>query len=487
MNIWFRVVTGRRACSTIFALSTGKGPSAIAIIRISGPKSRYVLTKMTNCKNPLDRQLYPTGIRHPVSNDMLDRGMAVWLKGPATFTGEDSCELHVHGSSAVIKDVCAALHEMDGLTPAAPGEFTKRAFLNGKMDLTMVEGLKNLLHAETSVQRKLALRVASGSLNNLISQWREVLVKSVAHLEACINFAEEDRKIDSGILERVRIQVLGLYNDIAKHLKDSHLSERVQEGVRIALLGKPNVGKSSLLNAIIQRDAAIVSPIPGTTRDSIAVGLDIHGQAAVITDTAGIRETEEIVEVEGVKRSVQISQNAHILLLVVDAKECKTSDLLRQDVSELLSVVPGLHEQLARGKMDAVVVRNKCDLLHKGDLFCSDIVSLDNIQQNIRMIDTSCLSGTGLDNLKGYLREIIDSVHERFDDHSTTALLNQRHRRTLAVVLEDLSRCLQDLDNDVVLAAHRLGTAIRNIAQVTGLITTEDVLDEVFSEFCIGK
>ncbi|KHJ47451.1 hypothetical protein D918_02311 [Trichuris suis] len=194
------------------------------------------------------------------------------------------------------------------------------------------------------------------------------------------------------------------------HLKDDMVSERIRDGVRIALLGKPNVGKSSLLNAITQREAAIVSPFPGTTRDSIAVSLDIDGYAAVITDTAGIRETQEFVEMEGVNRSLQTSKNAHILLLVVDAKECKTSDLLKQRVSELLSAVPGLQEQMSQGNMDAVVVRNKCDLLRNDNLFCPDIVSLDNMHQDIRMIDTSCLSGTGVDNLKGYLREIIDSV-----------------------------------------------------------------------------
>ncbi|KFD58248.1 hypothetical protein M514_01011 [Trichuris suis] len=483
----FATKSVRHSCSTIFALSSGKVPSAIAVIRVSGPKSRYVLTAMTNCRNPLNRRLYLTDIRHPVSKDLLDRGMAVYLKGPATFTGEDSCELHVHGSQAVIKDICAALCQIEELTPAEPGQFTKRAFLNGKMDLTMVEGLRDLLHAETSEQRKLALRSVTGSLNVLLSEWREILVKSVAHLEACIDFGEEDRRIDANTLEGVRCRLVGLRNDIAMHLKDDMVSERIRDGVRIALLGKPNVGKSSLLNAITQREAAIVSPFPGTTRDSIAVSLDIDGYAAVITDTAGIRETQEFVEMEGVNRSLQTSKNAHILLLVVDAKECKTSDLLKQRVSELLSAVPGLQEQMSQGNMDAVVVRNKCDLLRNDNLFCPDIVSLDNMHQDIRMIDTSCLSGTGVDNLKGYLREIIDSVHERVTNHSTSILLNQRHRSTLAIILESLTLCLQNFDTDVVLAAHRLRAAIHDMGKITGQITTETILDRIFSEFCIGK
>ncbi|XP_076444183.1 5-taurinomethyluridine-[tRNA] synthase subunit GTPB3, mitochondrial-like [Babylonia areolata] len=304
---------------TIFALSSGHGRCGVAVIRVSGPSCSEALRRLCGQQTlPSARQAVLKRLRDPSTGEMIDRGLVLWFPGPGSFTGEDCAEFHVHGGTAVVSAMLEVLGSLPGLQPAEPGDFTKRAFMNGKMDLTEVEGLGDLIHAETSAQRRQALRQMEGHLGNLYSDWRTRILKCLANVEAFIDFSE-DENIEEDALDSATAEIEKLCEELENHLSDNRRGERLRDGVHVAIIGEPNVGKSSLLNALCQRPAAIVSPMAGTTRDVVETAINLAGYPVLLSDTAGLRDTEDAVEQEGVRRALLRASQADLKVLVLDA------------------------------------------------------------------------------------------------------------------------------------------------------------------------
>src|ERR1700690_592912 len=304
---------------TIFALSSGRGPAAIAVVRISGSRAGDALKALSG-KIPVPRQAGLVCIRDPRTQDIIDEALSLWFPAPHSETGEDVAELQLHGGRAVIAAVLAALSRIEGLKPAEAGEFTRRAFENGKLDLTAVEGLADLVAAETEGQRRQAFRQMKGALGGRAEAWRAQLIKALALIEAAIDFSDE-ADVPKDLIQPALALALALEAEIAAALKDGGRGERLREGFVVAIAGPPNAGKSTLLNRIAKREAAIVSPFAGTTRDVIEVHLDLLGWPVTLLDTAGIRDTEDPVELEGVRRARERAAAADLVLWVVDARE----------------------------------------------------------------------------------------------------------------------------------------------------------------------
>nr|XP_033477145.1 tRNA modification GTPase GTPBP3, mitochondrial isoform X4 [Epinephelus lanceolatus] len=348
---------------TIFALSSGHGRCGVAVIRASGPASATAL----RCMAGLTRSLPPPrtallrSITDPQTKEVLDRGLVLWFPAPHSFTGEDSVEFHIHGGPAVITAVLQALGSVPGMRPAEAGEFTRRAFQAGKLGLTEVEGLGDLIHAETEAQRRQALRQMSGELGRLYQDWSHRLKRCLAHVEAFIDFSE-DELIEDGVLNQVDRSVCDLQAEMESHLKDERRGERLRSGVQVVIAGATNAGKSSLLNTLCQRPAAIVSPIAGTTRDIVETALDIGGFPVLLSDTAGLRESPDVVEREGVRRARERVQQADLTLVVVDSSQLPSDAQKAADFLQwyLRSVLP-TEEQPETDRF--LLVLNKTDLL----------------------------------------------------------------------------------------------------------------------------
>lgn len=389
------------------------------------------------------------------TGEILDDGLALWFPAPASVTGEDVVELHVHGGRAVVGSILDALSAMRGLRIAEPGEFSRRAFYNGKLDLTAAEGLADLIGAETAAQQRLALRQMRGELGALYEGWRAALIRELAHLEAVIDFADED--IPGDVEHGARAGIARLTGEIARHLADGARGERVRDGVRVAIIGPPNAGKSSLLNLLARRDAAIVADAPGTTRDVIEVHLDLGGYPVVVADTAGLRRTGDAVEAEGVRRAQAVAQAADLKLAVFDGAHW-----------------PGADEFTA-GTVDAdtVVVVNKADLGRVGD---SEEV------RGVPALPVSALTGL---NIAALLTTLQREVERRWGMGAAPVLTRARHRQALVACLEALRRAGAGGESEVVAEEVRL--AVRALGRITGRVDVEEILDVVFSEFCIGK
>ncbi|KAK7116756.1 tRNA modification GTPase GTPBP3, mitochondrial-like [Littorina saxatilis] len=307
------------SASTIFALSSGHGRCGVAVIRVSGPSCKEAVQSLCRQKTlPAARQAVLKRLFDPVSREMIDKGLVLWFPGPSSFTGEDCAEFHVHGGSAVVSAMLETLGTLPGLRPAEPGDFTRRAFLSGKMDLTEVEGLGDLIHAETSAQRRQAVRQMEGDLGNVYAAWRRRILKCLADVEAFIDFSE-DENIEEDTLVRAKAEIERVCEELQNHLSDNRQGERLRDGVHVAIIGEPNVGKSSLLNALCQRPAAIVSPMAGTTRDVVETAINLGGFPVLLSDTAGLRETSDFVEKEGVRRALDRASKADLKVLVLDA------------------------------------------------------------------------------------------------------------------------------------------------------------------------
>ncbi|XP_074384956.1 5-taurinomethyluridine-[tRNA] synthase subunit GTPB3, mitochondrial isoform X2 [Zonotrichia albicollis] len=348
----------RRTGDTIFALSSAPGRCGVAVIRASGPGSGAALRSLTGTPEPPPRVMALRRIRDPQTAESLDRGLVVWFPGPHSFTGEDCAELHVHGGPAVVSGVLRALGRLPGLRPAEPGEFTRRAFAHGKLDLTAAEGLRDLIGAETEAQRRQALRQMEGDLGRLYQRWSHALTQALAHLEAYIDFSEDDN-VEEEVLTQVRDTVRALLQELRGHLRDGRRGELLREGVRAVIAGPPNVGKSSLLNLLCRRPAAIVSPTAGTTRDVLEVALDIGGYPLVLSDTAGLRQATDPVEREGVTRARDRLCQADLVLAVLDATSVSPTPVALGAALAALEPPPGT---------PCVLVLNKADLLgvHRG-------------------------------------------------------------------------------------------------------------------------
>ena len=439
---------------TVYAPATAPGRAGIAVIRISGPGAAGALSALAG-KAPPPRRAVRARFRDPRSGEALDDGLALFFAAPASFTGEDVAELHIHGGRATVDAVCGSLRAL-GLRLAEPGEFARRAFHAGKLDLAEIEGLADLVNAETEAQRRQALRQYSGALSALVEGWRERLVRALAHLEAAIDFIEED--IPDDLLPQAKAALAALAAEIETHLADGRTGERLRDGVEIAVIGPPNAGKSSLVNALARREAAIVAETAGTTRDVIELRLDLGGLPVTVADTAGLREAADAVEREGVRRALARAESADLRIVMLDAAAGPPGATVAAQIDGA-----------------ALVVLNKADLVAPGAL-------------PARVADRPALAlslKTG-DGLRDLLAEIERRVRALVDAGAGAAPLTRaRHREAL----EDCAAALRRARaaGAVELVAEDARLAARALGRITGRVDVEDLLDVVFAEFCIGK
>lgn len=447
---------------TIFAPASGRGPAGIAVIRVSGPAAGTALARLTGLATPAPRRASRARIRDP-RGETIDIGLALWFPGPASFTGEDVAELHVHGGRAVVAAVLAALAAVEGLRPAEAGEFTRRAFANDKLDLTAAEAIADLVAAETEAQRRQALRQMQGDLGRLYDGWRARLIRLLAHQEAAIDFSDED--LPEGVEDAVRVDVAALAAELARHLADDRRGERLREGIRIAIVGPPNAGKSSLLNVLARRDAAIVAATPGTTRDVIEVHLDLAGYPVLLADTAGLREATEAVESEGVRRSLRAAQEADLKLAVFDGALWPEID----------AATAALIDD------NSIVVINKNDIAR-----LPEPLATPERMNGRGAIPISALTGAGLDAL---LAGIEAEVARRWGAGGGVALTRVRHRQALERCAACLARIAPDGGETATAEtiAEDLRLAARELGRITGRVDVEEILDVIFRDFCIGK
>ncbi len=443
--------------ATIFALSSGKGRAGVAVIRVSGPRAGAVAHALSGEAPPPPRHAALRVLRDPEdASRILDHALVLYFPGPASFTGEDVLELHVHGGRAVIDAVVAALAGLPGLRPAEPGAFTRRAFGNGKLDLTAAEGLGDLVAAETEAQRRQALRQMSGALGALCEGWRERLLTALAAIEAEIDFPDEE--VPEAMVARVAPEIARVRDEIAAHLDDAHRGERLRAGASVVILGPPNVGKSSLLNALSRREAAIVAAEAGTTRDVIEVAFDLGGYPASLVDTAGLRTAGNAIEAEGVRRALARAAAADLRLLVIEA-----------------AAWPTIPEDLApHAGEGAVIVANKVDLV--AGMAAGALA-------DVGAFAVSAKTGAGLDALLAHLE---DRVVALCDVGEAPAITRARHRQALAACHAALEAFFGDSE-DAVLAAEAVRLATRELGRITGRVDVEDMLDRLFAGFCIGK
>jgi tRNA modification GTPase len=438
--------------STIFALATPAGRSGVAVIRISGPDSASVLRALT--REALPKARFAARRKFWRGDVLIDDGLVLWFPAPNSFTGEDVAEFHIHGGPAVIAAMAETLRAQ-GLKLAEPGAFTRRAFDNGKLDLTEVEGLADLIAAETEAQRRQALRQMEGELGALYESWRKVLLHGLAQMEAAIDFPDED--LPTGLVQSVDEMLRSIAAAISQHLDDAHRGERLRDGLSVVILGAPNVGKSSLLNRLARRDAAIVSAQAGTTRDVIEVRLDLGGYPVLIADTAGLRATPDEIEAEGVRRALQRAEHADLKLLLFDG-----------------GAWPAVPAETARLIDDAaILVLNKADLA--GGVKPAEIAGR-------ALIPVSAKSGAGLEAL---LADIGRRAQGLLASGDAPILTRLRHREALENCLEALQTGLQA--PLIELKSEDLRHAVQALGRITGRVDVEDVLDVIFREFCIGK
>ena len=439
---------------TIYALSTVYGKSGVAIIRISGSKSLDVIKKMTNI-NPSTikaRYAYFTDIKS-IKGETLDKALVIYFKAPYSFTGEDCVEFQIHGSKAVITSVLENLFLIPYCRLALPGEFSKRAFQNQKLDLTEAEGLADLIDAETSEQQKYALRQMEGSLKGLYEGWRETLLNIMAHIEAYIDFPDEE--LPANIISDIQNTVFKIKEDILSHLSSSNIGERLHDGFRVVIVGEPNAGKSSLLNSIAKREAVIVSDIEGTTRDAIDIHLDINGYPVIFTDTAGLRSTNEIIEQKGIELAYSKAKDADVVICLFDA----------------LKNVPQEFDNIK--EKDKIYVANKTDKL-------SDTKKID--YQNKGCLLISAKHNIGIDSL---LQNISSKIKDKFTSSSSVLITRQRYREALNNAIVNLENF--NFDKEIELSAEDIRLACREIGKITGRIDVDEILDKIFGSFCIGK
>ncbi|KAH7726426.1 tRNA modification GTPase TrmE family protein [Aphelenchoides avenae] len=453
---------------TIYALSSGALPSAIAIVRISGDQSCKALELLTRRRNFESRKMVFTKIFNE-QGEILDHGMAVFLKGPSTSTGEDTAELYLHGSRAVVNAVCATLSKFPDVVSAKAGEFTKRAFFNGKLDLAQVEALSDLINAETEAQRKLALR--QNDAGRYLKPIREELVRIIAELEASIDFADD---VEDN-MDRVLSKVDALASKLRRIRRGAERGSLIRNGVHVALLGPTNVGKSSLINRLAEKDIAIVSSISGTTRDSVETRIQLNSIPLIVTDTAGIRTTDDPLEVEGIRRSLRRAEEADILVLVLDADNVGS---LQSHVDDLLNGLPvGM-------KADVVVCVNKADLVtFRPKLHARHSSSGEELE----VVWTSCVQDNGLDHLTELISKRLETLSD--DEGTDVALSRTRHVELLEEALTELESVREAAfeTEDAALAAQHLRNCAEAVGEIAGTIVNEHILDNIFSQFCIGK
>ncbi len=454
---------------TIFALSSGRPPSAIAIVRVSGPEAATALTLVAG-KIPAPRMATRALLRDG-SQQPIDDGVVLWFPGPASATGEDVAEFHVHGGRAVLAALFATLSALDHMRAAEPGEFTRRGFENGKLDLTEAEGLDDLIHADTDRQRSQALRQLKGLLGDRARDWRAQIIEASALIEAGIDFSDEG-DVPAELIAPALAKIKTLLGEIQQVLAEQGRSERLREGLIVAIAGPPNVGKSTLMNQLARREVAIVSPHAGTTRDIIEVQLDLDGYPVTVIDTAGIRDTEDPVEREGVRRARARAAEADLVLWLVDATHEKKSD---------------------EGTAPVWVVRNKIDL----DAVESDAAGLrldaaiprqpaDVLEQRRTRADFAISASRG-DGIAELISALVGFAQNYFGSGEGGLISRERQRKLLEQTVVSLRRSTSVIEHGEELAAEDLRIAARSLGQLLGRVDVEDLLDVIFRDFCIGK
>jgi tRNA modification GTPase len=442
---------------TIFALSTGPGISGIAVIRISGKETANVIEKLTKKNLPSPRVATLKKIFKINTSELIDEGLILWFPGPESYTGEDMAEIQVHGSKAVVEALHSSISLIENCRLAEPGEFTKLAFQNGKINLLEAESIADLISSETEIQRQQAIKIMNGKSADQFNFLREKLLKILSHVEAKIDFPDED--LPNNILDEIKNYSNDVIQKIEKILNDQKVGERIREGFKIAILGPTNAGKSSLINHLSNRDVAIVSEIAGTTRDVIETHLNIDGYPVIISDTAGLRESKDEIEKKGIKLSLNRAEEADLKLIVVDAKSSDFTDVLK-----------GLLDE------NAILVINKSDLLEK------------EIDLEIKNIDHVLISIKDNKNIDELILKIKNNLKNKFITSDDILITRERHRQHLEQCLDYLNNFnhkkeIEDFDK----AAEDLRLATRHLGMIVGKVDVEEILGSIFNDFCIGK
>jgi len=442
---------------TIYALSTGPGISGIAIIRTSGPETKKIIKLLTNKPLPTPRVATLRKINKINTSELIDEGIILWFPAPQSYTGEDMAEFHIHGSRAVIEALHTSISKVDNCRLAEPGEFTKLAFQNGKINLLKAESIADLISSETEIQRQQAIKIMNGKSADKFNELREKLLKILSHVEAKIDFPDEELPED--ILQNIKKISTQVSTKIKKILNDQKVGERIREGFRIAIIGPTNAGKSSLLNHLSNRDVAIVSETAGTTRDVIEVHLNIDGYPVVISDTAGIRDSKNEIEKRGIKLALKKAQDADLKLIVIDAKNPDFKGLLRDLMDK-----------------NSILIINKSDLL------------TENLSLDLKKFDHVLISIKNLIKVDDLILKIKDKLKHKFINSGDILITRERHR-------QHLERCLKYLNDfdekndikDFDIAAEDLRLASQQLGMIVGKIDVEEILGSIFNDFCIGK
>ena len=442
---------------TIYALSSGPGVSGVAVIRISGSETSKVLKKLTNKEIPQPRMATLRKINNINTSELIDEGIIIWFPGPESYTGEDMAEFHVHGGKAVILAIQNQISKIENCRLAEPGEFTKLAFQNGKINLLKAESIADLISAETEIQRLQAVKIMQGNSSDKFNELREKLIKILSYVEAKIDFPDEDLPEDK--IKQIRNNSSKVLSEITKILNNQKVGEIVREGFKIAIVGPTNAGKSSLLNNLANREVAIVSEIAGTTRDVIETHLNIDGYPVVISDTAGIRESKDEIEKKGIKLSLKKAEKADLKLVVVDARNIDLSGFL----NDLL-------------KDNAILVVNKSDLLK------------EKLHSQITKFKYVLISLKKNSNIEKLISEIKNNLKDKFIFDEDILITRERHRQHLMQCSDHLKSFLQKNDKkDFDKAAEDLRLATRHLGMIVGKVDVEEILGSIFNDFCIGK
>ena len=442
---------------TIYALSTGPGISGVAIVRVSGEETKKIIKLLTNKPIPNPRVATLRKINKINTSELIDEGIILWFPGPESYTGEDMAEFHIHGGKAVIEALHATISKIENCRLAEPGEFTKLAFQNGKINLLKAESIADLISSETEIQRQQAVKIMNGKSANKFNDLREKLLKILSHVEAKIDFPDED--LPKNILKKIKKISSEVFVKVKKILDDQKVGERIREGFKIAIIGPTNAGKSSLLNHLSNRDVAIVSETAGTTRDVIETHLNIDGYPVVVSDTAGIRESKNEIEKKGIKLALDKAEDADLKLIVIDAKSIDFKGVFKELMDE-----------------NAILVINKSDLL------------TENLSSNIKNFDHVLISVKNELKLDDLIFKIKNKLKNKFINSEDTLITRERHRQHLEQCLEHLKNFEEKNEaEDFDKAAEDLRLATRHLGMIVGKVNVEEILGSIFKDFCIGK
>ena len=440
----------------IYALSSGRGPSGIAIIRVSGKDTFQVCKNLTQLKEIKSNEVNYCKICDPENNKIIDpEALLLWFPTPNSYTGDDLAEFQVHGSNSVISALLKALSDQDNCRLAEPGEFTKIAFQNDKIDLLKAESIGDLIHAETELQREQAVKLIQGNASNYYNDLREKLIKSLSYIEAKIDFAEDN--LPEKVLKEVHKSIKDIHNDIQKILEDNKIGEKIRDGFKVSIIGEVNAGKSSLLNLLSKREVAIVSEEEGTTRDIIETFLNIDGYPVILSDTAGIREAKNEVEKKGVLLAIGKSKEADLNIFVID----NSSKIIDNKIKDLIN-------------KDSIVLLNKSDI--------------KNIQNHKFDADTILVSVKDNRNIDILIKKLKEKLSKKFTSNNSILISRERHRVKLNECLKEIDKFLKkDQNKDIELAAEDLRMATRHLGSIVGKVDVEEILGSIFKDFCIGK